>query len=332
MEFERQSKHDRQEGERAIQFSAGGMKIGSAVGKQPALNSLRDQIAVIMLLARIPPADGGPTEPLYDPRTPGQADAALINAILRFQRAMAAKGLMPAANCDGRVDAGGTTLALLNRFAGAGPSPKPVTPVGPKANGRLAWLLTLASKLAAPPINWKLTDTSNIGLSIGPVGGTMGKMELTPNNPSGPAEKLVFAGFGFQIGLSEWPEIGAELPGPAQIPSYSSQLFKGPRTTTTNLTLDELLGPCVMLSITAAVNYGISGSVILFNTGSNRSLKYLPGDILSSLEGAQSFVMDSFASCKAFACSAGALGGLSLGFGVTGVKLVRENWRPSFRP
>src|SRR5688572_24063764 len=104
MEFERQSKHDRQEGERAIQFSAGGMKIGSAVGKQPALNSLRDQIAVIMLLARIPPADGGPTEPLYDPRTPGQADAALINAILRFQRAMAAKGLIPAAHCDGRVD------------------------------------------------------------------------------------------------------------------------------------------------------------------------------------------------------------------------------------
>ena len=331
MEFERQSKHDRQEGERAIQFSAGGMKIGSAVGKQPALNSIRDQLTVITLLARIPPAEGGPTAPLYDPKTPGQADAALVDSILKFQRAMAAKGLMPASNCDGRVDAGGTTLALLNRFAGAGTS-KPVSPVVPKANGKLAWLLDLARKLAAPPINWELKDSSNIGLSIGPVGGTVGKMELRSINPAGPAEKLVFAGFGFQIGVKEWPEIGAELPAPAIFPSVPGRLFKGPRTTKNTLTLDELLGPCVMLSITAAVNYGVSGSVILFNTGSNRGLKYLPGDILNNVQGAQGFVMDSYATCQAFACTVGTLGGLSLGFGVTGVGLTREGWRPNFRP
>lgn len=322
MEYERQTTYDRQEGERAIQFSAGGMKIGSAVGKQPALNSLRDQIAVITLLSRIPAADGGPTAPLYEPRSPGQAEPALINAILNFQRAMASKGLIPATYVDGRVDANGTTLALLNRFAGAGTAPKPVTP--PNANGRLAWLITFANKLAAPPINWKLSDCSTYGGSLGPVGVSGGKMELTPTNPPGPPEKLVLGGFGFQIGLANMPEIGAELPGPARIPSYGSQLFKGPRTTKTILTLDDLLGPCVMLSITAAINYGLSGSVILFNTGSNRSLQYLAPDVLSFLEGAQSFVMDSFATCQAFACSAGALAGLSLGFGVVGVHLTRE--------
>ena len=325
MEFERQSKYDRQEGERAVQFSAGGMKIGSAVGNQPALNSLRDQIAVIELLSRISPANGGPTGPLYEPRSPGHADPALINAIMAFQRSMAGKGLISPLYCDGRVDAGGKTLALLNQFAGAGRSNPSLVPVPPQAPGRLAFLIDFAKQLAAPPINWKLENTTSYGGSVGPVGVTAGKMELKSTSPPGPSENLVYAGGGFQIGPANWPEIGAELPGPAEIPSYSSQLFKGPRTTKLILSLDELLGPCVLLSINAAVNYGIGGSVILFNTGSNRSLQYLATDVLSFLEGAQSFVMDSFATCQAFACSAGALSGLSVGFGVAGVRLTRES-------
>ena len=325
MEFERQSKYDRQEGERAVQFSAGGTKIGSAVGRQPALNSVRDQIAIIELLARISPSDGGPTGPLYDPQIPGQADQALINAILAFQRAMASKGLISALYCDGRVDAGGKTLALLNQFAGAGRGNSTPVPVPPEAPGRLAFLIDLAKQLAAPPINWKLENTTSYGGSVGPVGLTAGKMELAQTNGPKSKENLVYAGGGFQVGPANWPEIGAELPAPAEIPSYSSQLFKGPRTSKLNLSLDELLGPCVLLSINAAVNYGVSGSVIMFNTGSNRSLQYLPTDVLNFLEGAQSFVMDSFATCQAFACSAGALSGLSVGFGVAGVRLARES-------
>ena len=113
MEFERQSKHDRQEGERAAQFSVGGMKIGSAVGRQPSLNSVKDQITVTELLSRISPANGGPTWPLHDPKVPGQADSGLVNAILAFQRKMASKGLIPPAYCDGRVDAGGTSSLFL---------------------------------------------------------------------------------------------------------------------------------------------------------------------------------------------------------------------------
>lgn len=319
MDFERQTTADRREGERASQFSAGGMKIGSAVGRQPALNSINDQIAIIELLARIPPADGGPTVPLYDPKFPGQADSALVNAILAFQRAMASKGLISPLYCDGRVDAGGKTLALLNRFAGAG-APNPIQP---KANGSLAWLTDLARRLSPHPINWNYKNNTNYGGSVGPVGITWGTLELEPTMPRGPIEKLEFTGGGFQVGPSMMPNFGAELPAPAELPSYGSQLHRGLRSTKNHFSLDDLLGNCVIVSLTAAVNYGVSGSITMFNVGSNRQLEYLPGDIIRSLGGAGSFVNDSFDTCQAWACSASALAGLSVGFGVVGVKLAR---------
>lgn len=268
MEYQRQSKEARQEGERAIQFSAGGMKIGSAVGKQPALNSLRDQITVITLLARIPPAEGGPTAPLYDPRTPGQADAALTDSILKFQRAMAAKGLMPAANCDGRVDAGGTTLALLNRFAGAKPSP---------------------NIEKADPGEWWIKAVDTFGLPI-KAGVTAAKVGVSLLNDRG--ETYTINGYGGGVGLGaelaldkygkvlgKMAEIGLKAGDIANIHKKLSMFSFYSKTAgavfkraslSSNYTIDEITEARTMVITNAAASthYGIEIGLILFFPGS----------------------------------------------------------------
>jgi hypothetical protein len=88
------------------------MAIGSAVGRQPALNSLRDQKTVTNLLNRIRVANGGPSRPLPPPIRSGVASEELISAILQFQT----KNVPPPYQ-DGRVDRNGYTLGQLNRLA-----------------------------------------------------------------------------------------------------------------------------------------------------------------------------------------------------------------------
>ena len=326
MEYERQSKQARQEGERAAQMAAGGVKIASAVGKQPAANLPNDQTSVIDLLSRIPLAEGGPSGSLPNPTSGGQADYRLVNAIYNFQLQMASKGLLPKSYCDGRVDPGGKTIALLNQFATARGREGKLIPTDPKRK-KITFLAELAARLPSRPINWKLVGTASISGGYGPVGAMVGSMKLAPTNPPGPTEPLHMAGFGLNFGPEAIPG-GIEF-APSNFPSLGSQLFAGPRTKGNTLSFEELLGPCLILGISCAVQFGSNASVILFSTGANRSLSHLPGDFLGSLSGAQNFVMDSFASCKAFACSAGIITGLSVGLSMIGA-VVKAERRPLY--
>ena len=86
--------------------------IGSAVGRMPALNALKDQNAIIGLLKRIPAGSGGAPRPIPAPQRAGTASPELIAAITAFQ----AVHVEPRFR-DGRVDPGGTTLARLNAVA-----------------------------------------------------------------------------------------------------------------------------------------------------------------------------------------------------------------------
>jgi len=45
------------------------LRNNSAVGKQPALNRVTDQMLILDLLERISPADGGPSSSHHHPRT-----------------------------------------------------------------------------------------------------------------------------------------------------------------------------------------------------------------------------------------------------------------------
>ena len=118
-------------------------RIRSAVGHRPALNSPNDQIVILNLLASISPENGGPTGPLPGPTTGGEADFRLVNAIFNFQLQMSFFGLMSKSKNDGRVDPNGTTLRLMNKFAGFNrggggqlpnrpPSPPPAPPAQTK--------------------------------------------------------------------------------------------------------------------------------------------------------------------------------------------------------
>jgi hypothetical protein len=88
--------------------------IGSAVGRQPALNAITDQRAIIGLLNRIHHSQGGPMRPLPPPQRAGIASPELIAAILTFQT----RHMEPRFR-DSRVDPGGGTLAKLNAMAQA---------------------------------------------------------------------------------------------------------------------------------------------------------------------------------------------------------------------
>ena len=109
--------------------------IQSAVGRQPALNSVRDQQTVQDLLNRISADKGGPVNPLRDHIRANFVSSSLQAAIVRFQ----AQNVDPP-NRDGRVDRIGQTIRKLNELATGGSSPstqkhvsihrKPVAPPG----------------------------------------------------------------------------------------------------------------------------------------------------------------------------------------------------------
>jgi hypothetical protein len=86
--------------------------IGSAVGKQPALNSMRDQQTVRDLLMRVMPEDGGPDYIIPNPIGPNRVSPELQKAISAFQ-----KKNVPAIYQDGRVDPNGMTIRKLNELA-----------------------------------------------------------------------------------------------------------------------------------------------------------------------------------------------------------------------
>lgn len=84
--------------------------IGSAVGRMPALNALKDQNAIIGLLNIIRKGRG--LQPIQASQRAGIASPELIAAIVDFQSANVEQRFR-----DGRVDPGGTTLAKLNAAA-----------------------------------------------------------------------------------------------------------------------------------------------------------------------------------------------------------------------
>ncbi|HEY4361089.1 MAG TPA: hypothetical protein VGN17_08980 [Bryobacteraceae bacterium] len=101
--------------------------IGSAVGKQPALNSMRDQQTVRDLLMRVVPEDGGPDYIIPNPAGPNTVSPELQKAIITFQRKN-----VPARYQDGRVDPNGITIRKLNELARAfSPVDPPQFPVDP---------------------------------------------------------------------------------------------------------------------------------------------------------------------------------------------------------
>ena len=101
--------------------------VQSAVGRQPALNSTRDQAVVQDLLNRIAADDGGPLTPLQEPIRANFVSSSLQAAIVRFQQ----QNVEPSKR-DGRVDRVGQTIRKLNELATGTAPPTPTAPTAAK--------------------------------------------------------------------------------------------------------------------------------------------------------------------------------------------------------
>ena len=126
--------------------------IASAVGRQPALNSLKDQKTVIDLLNRVLPEDGGPARAIPQAERPGVASPELIAAIVQFQTKN-----VPASFRDGRVDPHEATIRKLNELAR---SFFPVDPlVFPKDDP-----VVFSQPIEPTPVQKRLSDSFKIRL------------------------------------------------------------------------------------------------------------------------------------------------------------------------
>jgi hypothetical protein len=210
------------------------------------------------------------------------------------------------------VDPGGKTLGLLNRFAAIGRPNKgfiPTPPAPPKREG--SFLKDLIGRMAPRPTNLKIAGMGTVSMSAGPLGASAGQIPVADTTPpTRPPTSLKMAGIGLSIGLDE-----AGFEGPAQgFPSWGSQIHAGPRTHSTRLRIEDLLGLCVICSLSGGVKYGINFTTILFNVASNRSIRTLPADTFTlMLGGPNGFLMDALNTCKAFGSSVGMFSGISNG-------------------
>lgn len=317
------------------------LQIASAVGNQPALNRTDDQEVILDLLQRIAPDDGGPANPLPGPTAGGRADFRLVNAIFDFQGVMVSRGLLPTQHRDARVDPNGGTLRLMNRFADSAPSGGgglliPVDPPTPKPAPAPAlkkgpgFLQSLFARMAPRPTNLSIAGTATVSLSAATFGIAGGQMSVSNSLIPGSLTPLNMAGGGLSLGPIPF---GVEI-APSDFPSLGSQISAGPRTTTTTLAVEDLLGVCLLIAASASppVGVGGNGTAILFNIGSNRTLATLAFDVLNSLNSnvAIGFVIDSFNTCKAFGSTVGVFAGISLGVSLIEVALVKAV--PGIRP
>lgn len=310
--------------------------IGSAVGKQPALNSVKDQTVILNLLDKITPDNGGPANPMPPPISGGQADFRLINAIFDFQRRMVSRGLMQQRFADARVDPNGTTLRLMNNFAGLNsgggggrfisidPPFTPPTPPTPPKKGP-GFLQSLFTKMAPRPTNWKIAGSGSISISAAEFGFVNGFMSVSDSRKPAQTISLHMIGGGLSLGPIPF---GVEI-APSNFPSLSSQIHAGPRTQKTTLELEELLGVCVLVgaSVSPGLPVGGNATTILFSIGSNRSLRTIAFDILNSTgpNPVINFLSDAINTCKAFASNVGIFSGISLGVSLMEVKLFRDD-------
>lgn len=310
--------------------------IQAAVGQRPARNGRDDQNVIIDLLAGISSGNGGPTSQL-PPATGGpEADFRLVNAIFNFQRTMVARGLLPARSADGRVDPNGHTLPLLNRFTGTDGGggllipidPKP-PPAAPPQKGP-GFLQSLFSRLTPRPTNLEISGTATVSGSLFEGGFTTGSMNIADNRFAGVREKLEFAGVGLSLGPLPF---GVEI-APSSFPSFGSRIQAGPRTLKTVLDVSELTGVCVIIgaSVNPGVPAGSNASTILFNVGTNRSLRTLSADLLVALgpNVAINFTVDAFNTCRAWGSTTGVFAGASVG--VSLMEVVMKSNGPPIRP
>ncbi len=313
-----------------------GKTIQASVGQRPAGNGRNDQNVIIDLLSNIIPDNGGPTSQL-PPATGGpEADFRLVNAIFNFQRTMVARGLLPARSADGRVDPNGHTLPLLNQFTGVDGGggllipidPKPA-PAAPPEKGP-GFLRSLFGRMTPRPTNLEISGTATVSGSLFEGGFTTGSMNIADNRFAGVREKLEFAGAGLSLGPLPF---GVEI-APSSFPSFGSRIQAGPRTTKTVLDVSELTGVCVIIgaSVNPGVPAGSNASTILFNVGTNRSLRTLSADLLVSLgpNVAINFTVDAFNTCRAWGSTTGVFAGASVG--VSLMEVVMKSNGPPIRP
>lgn len=149
--------------------------IRAAVGRFPARNNPDDQDVVIALLQAVPPADGGPTGPIFSGPFPGQASPTLTAAISRFQ-------IAHFRHSDGRVDPGGPTLALLNKKTNNGTKP-PLPP--PKIQQ------IISAAVGRAPAPNRVTDVTVV----------MGLLNSVPPSDGGPQSPISLIGGG-GVGLN----------------------------------------------------------------------------------------------------------------------------------
>ena len=313
-----------------------GRTIQGAVGQRPASNRRDDQNVIIELLAGISSDNGGPTSQL-PPATAGpESDFRLVNAIFNFQRRMVSRGLLPARSADGRVDPNGHTLILLNQFTGADGGggllipidPKPA-PAAPPQKGR-GFLQSLFGRLIPRPTNLEISGTATISGSLFEGGFIAGSMSIADIRFAGVREKLDFAGVGLSLGPLPF---GVEI-APSSFPSFGSRIHAGPRTVKTVLDVSDLTGVCVIIgaSINPGIPAGSNASTILFNVGSNRSLRTLAVDLLNSVgpNVAINFTLDAFNTCRALGSTTGVFAGASVG--VSLMEVVMKSNGPPIRP
>jgi len=342
MEYERQSREARQHA--ATYTDSHGLTLSAPVGLRwqttNVTNSRSDQETVIKLLASIPTSQGGKggewaNTPSAGPS--GQCPRVLADAIWKFQTFWKQAGVFKYP--DGVVDPGGNTLKQMNKLAASG-GRSLVIPIDPRPpNKGPGFLEGLFSKMRGRATNWEIAGSASLSLSADIVGVPAavsgGQMKLTNTLNPGSEVQLLIGGVGISLGPIPF---GVEV-APSDFPSWSNtKIMAGPRTANPMLQIDDLVGPCVMVGVSAGMSRGMdnngrptelfggNATAILFNTGSNSSAASLLSSLSNTGNGAAggAMLLDAFSTCKAFGCVAGRFAGLSVGLTVIQGGLTRQ--------
>jgi hypothetical protein len=237
------------------------INIGSAVGRQPALNSIADQQKIIGLLHRVLPQDGGPGTILPNPSRAGTASPELVAAILHFQRKNIDKQFQ-----DGRVDPNRRTLRKLNELArnffpgdplvfppdlefppAPSPSPDPAPPPTPAILRALGLSLTI----------WSFSGSASLSMSVGPTGAALARFFILKD---GDSEPRLFDFAGLTVGKGPFP-VGINV-APSIAPSLGTRIAARRAI----VKHDDFKGECSIISLSSNVfsPAGVSAALVLF--------------------------------------------------------------------
>lgn len=278
--------------------------ISSAVGRQPALNSVKDQQTIITLLHRVLPEDGGPGTILPPPTPNGQASRELIAAIVKFQNRNA-----PPKFRDGRVDPHGFTLGKLNQLARSifpvDPFPIPIDPIDPPK--------PLPPPLPPPPptpaviralgftaTNFTIAGNASASFSFGPTGAALARFFIVQD---GDPEQHLFDFAGLTVGKGPFP-FGLNI-APSSFPSTGSRIMARRPMPHRN----SLKGAASIIAASSNFLSPAGGSVALVLFGTN-------------LQGGDISMVSLIRSAGAFGVVAGTFVGLDVGASVAAGVLV----------